>query len=205
MNSLKTRNRMLRVIRLIAWRAFVGVPLLTAAASTLASLWLWHRTYTTMDIIIWHETNSATTTFISDCGVLIVQRKADTEPLARTVTTFYPVQRRSRTEFEPLSRPQWNHGATASHPPVGRPRGYFYKFERNRAFDGTMVQTLDFAVPYWAIGSAGAAIILLVIIGYLMRRRRYAKGRCQNCGYDLRATPNLCPECGTPTDRSATS
>ena len=50
-------------------------------------------------------------------------------------------------------------------------------------------------VPYWAL----VAVTLTVPAACLgsARRRRRPEGHCRNCGYDLRATPSCCPECGT--------
>jgi hypothetical protein len=59
-------------------------------------------------------------------------------------------------------------------------------------------------VPFW---------ILVVALGIapaqktLMRYRRWSRvsrGICPCCKYDLRATPDRCPECGTPTGTKTT-
>ena len=41
--------------------------------------------------------------------------------------------------------------------------------------------------------------LLLVSIKRLRTRSRRRSGRCLNCGYDLRASPGPCPECGRTT------
>jgi len=48
-------------------------------------------------------------------------------------------------------------------------------------------------IPDWFLVLIFAAPAALL----LRRRPRGPHGRCRVCGYDLRATPNRCPECGT--------
>jgi hypothetical protein len=52
------------------------------------------------------------------------------------------------------------------------------------------------SLPYWslALPTAGAPIARAAAIA--RRRRRIKAGLCAQCGYDLRATPDRCPECG---------
>jgi hypothetical protein len=54
-----------------------------------------------------------------------------------------------------------------------------------------------FFVPLWAICAITAVGPLYWIFVFHRRRRKMAIGCCASCGYDLRATPERCPECGT--------
>jgi hypothetical protein len=40
------------------------------------------------------------------------------------------------------------------------------------------------------------ALFSLCVMLLVRQRRRALDGRCRKCGYDLRATPDRCPECG---------
>ena len=61
-------------------------------------------------------------------------------------------------------------------------------------FDGTMVRRALY-VPHW-LAAAVMSVLPVLAIGARRRRRRSDPSICANCGYDLRATPGRCPECG---------
>lgn len=60
------------------------------------------------------------------------------------------------------------------------------------------------AVPYYPIVLPLALVMAIVYwCNRPMRERWRREGRCLQCGYDLRASPDRCPECGEPTATGA--
>lgn len=59
--------------------------------------------------------------------------------------------------------------------------------------------------PLWAVTGAFSLLPAVRLTAWALRRRRrrrdVAENRCPACGYDLRATPDRCPECGTVITR----
>ena len=95
-----------------------------------------------------------------------------------------------------ISLPLWNHGGFG----VLRGLTLFSDFiPHNYWILGKM--TVWF-IPYWAIllcTSVFPVVATLQIIHEWRTHRRRSRQQCPACGYDLRATPDRCPECGTVT------
>ncbi|MDB5293312.1 MAG: hypothetical protein JWL69_4553 [Phycisphaerales bacterium] len=55
-------------------------------------------------------------------------------------------------------------------------------------------------IPFWMLAGLTALPSLVSLRGWVKlraRRGRERAGCCANCGYDLRASPGRCPECGS--------
>ena len=86
--------------------------------------------------------------------------------------------------------------------PFDGPLGFHYVNEYTIGPSGTL-HTLRISFPWWAVLLPSLPPLLLGVRSLLRRRRRIRSRICLRCGYDLRASPDRCPECGEhPPGRS---
>jgi hypothetical protein len=57
-------------------------------------------------------------------------------------------------------------------------------------------------VPMWFVTAVFGVVPTGCVVRWMRFRRRMRAGLCRVCGYDLRATPARCPECGAVADGS---
>ncbi len=55
-------------------------------------------------------------------------------------------------------------------------------------------------IPHWFLALLFAVLPALYLRAAIRSRKRRLRGQCPTCGYDLRATPERCPECGRVSD-----
>jgi hypothetical protein len=80
---------------------------------------------------------------------------------------------------------------------------YFNTFHIQDSDSGNIISYYWIQFPHW-FAAAVFGVFPFGRLSYLVvkRLRPAPEGLCLSCGYDLRATPNRCPECGMVPDKS---
>ena len=123
---------------------------------------------------------------------------------------FRSVEGRFQLDWWTASAPFWGRSVRVGGGDLAQLKYGHLPFEREFggfAYGGTterhgavVLTGREYAAPAWFVLLALAVGPAVRICGALKRRRardRAARGACVSCGYDLRASPDRCPECGT--------
>ena len=82
----------------------------------------------------------------------------------------------------------------------GKVEGFGFRFGGLKGPNGSL-WNLQF--PYWFITAAATVTPALWLLRLRRSRRRRGGRLCLTCGYDLRASRDRCPECGTAIPQMA--
>jgi len=97
----------------------------------------------------------------------------------------------------------FRHSAATEYPLIDEePRhGFAYQNHLYSAPRSTDIYREHWAivVPHWFVFLLMLLATNRLLIRYIRKSRWHARGCCLKCGYDLRATPGKCPECGSQT------
>jgi len=161
---------------------------------------LWMRSYSVVDRIrvgYWgyHPLPRHPEAVAGQCAVLVRY------PAGSNVSVYYDVclgSPRNAYAVRPgRGGSRWVHDTIDLHPPRSAASAESvagFSLRRGQSF-------IDVRIPDYALLCATAVMPAFVGTWRARRRRRVVAGLCRHCGYDLRATPDRCPECGAAAAR----
>jgi hypothetical protein len=177
------------------FRWICGAMLIGALASFVLAGWLWHRSQSIDDAVSYLRTDAAPPRIIQ--AVVGAERGKVLAGFSRSrFSTPLGSHLVDHREWQFIHTPG---GSGRTLPPSAHQMlgfGFELSGESQSQFLSVGIATVELGVwfPMWAVMAACGAIAVFSI---LKLRRRPLPGHCRRCGYDLRATHDRCPECGT--------
>jgi hypothetical protein len=173
----------------IAGRAVRTCAVVACVLPVLLAGFLWWRSYRAWDYLVYGTPYSETAVSMSGGWVALT-----TSPLRRDRTRVFTLHDVGR--FQPQSAERQVRRRLELNAPV-RTFGSVYA-DAQPSYSSVPIRA--YAAPLWAL-TLLATLPSCVILAIALRRKRtalrQAAGACVKCGYDLRATPHRCPECGS--------
>lgn len=160
-------------------------------AGTAISSGLWMRSRFVTDIVVITESRLTDTLIYSSDGQLALHREAGFAPDGGCMPRRYQT-----ASAEPARA--WNVAHFAGDADQsGALRPFSCSFRGIPVSDGSRALGFSLGISYWLV----TLITLPGWLAFLAYRLRQSRRRdlCRKCGYDLRGTPDRCPECGTHT------
>jgi hypothetical protein len=175
----------------------------------LAFLSLWVRSYwvydrLSLDMHLGDGRHRINADVISMGGVMLVgfDHRRYEEPESEETVEWLRGRPRILASRESVSMSSSARGAVVTGDPAAPRPWHSLGFSYSHGFVTPTFHRIT--LPHW---SAPAVLALLPVVSLVVLRREREQGRrrklglCLRCGYDLRATPERCPECGTAVEK----
>jgi hypothetical protein len=165
-----------------------------SAVLCVATCVLWVRSYTVEDTIIWQRSDGGRWASTASGRLFLT---ADVADWSGEPADFYGIRHTSAPP-DPVASEAWMYVLNIS------PGDHWTHWEWGgfawTRFVGSGNSKAQLVLPLWTLAAAATVLPLGSLARHYRarrrRRRRARRGLCTACGYDVRATPDRCPECG---------
>ncbi len=167
----------------------------------LAAVGMWGRSYWRSDKLLHTQTaplNMKGLGFLSDSGRVKLEMTQ--------IVASEPSQLVESYASTWAFRWQWSTFEAKQAPDIYMYSRFGFRFAPLRSYqvnDRVHVVTWSVGVPHWFIAVLCLPLPLIAFRRGRRKRRIEREGLCHVCGYDLRASVDRCPECGTGIEANA--